>query len=227
MSRGIRPRIILVTDPTFGDDFIVRQIVLAGKALPAGWLCVQLRDKRRGRLSLRLFASRLRLVTRAVGATLVINGDATIARDVGADGIHLGRDAGVGAARRIFGEDAWISVAAHSDDAVRIAVDSGADAVLVCPVFSTRPPLHAEPEKIGRGTGALRSARAIVGSCEAAASVQKRRVSVYALGGVTGENAVACVGAGADGVAVMRAVLASAEPARMMRSIHDAIARRC
>jgi thiamine-phosphate pyrophosphorylase len=218
MSPSIRPRIILVTDPTFGDDFIVRQIILAGNAVPAGWLSVQLRDKRRARVSLRLFASRLRIVTRAVGASLVVNGDALVARDVGADGAHLGRGATtVSAARQTLGDGAWVSVAAHSDDAVRSAVDSGADAVLVSPVFRTRPPTFGDPEKAGRGVGAIRSARAIVG----------RGAGIYALGGVTRDNAGACVRAGADGVAVMRAVLGSAEPARMMRSIHDAIALRC
>src|ERR1700681_3735843 len=106
MNRRICPRIILVTDPTFGDDFIVRQIILAGNAVPAGWLSVQLRDKRRPRVGLRLFASRLRLVTRAVGASLVVNGDASVARDVGADGIHLGRGATVSAARQTLGHGA-------------------------------------------------------------------------------------------------------------------------
>ncbi|MGH7434204.1 MAG: hypothetical protein ACRENE_00850, partial [Polyangiaceae bacterium] len=76
----IRPRLLLVTDPAFGDDGIVRCVQRAGAVLPPGSFAVQLRDKSRGLGSLRLFASRLRVATRAVGASLVVNGNAYVAR---------------------------------------------------------------------------------------------------------------------------------------------------
>src|ERR1700685_1151530 len=102
------PRLIMVTDPVFGDDAIVRCVEVVAGALPPGWLILQLADKQRALVSLRVFASRLRLVTRAAGAALVINGDARLARDVGADGVHLGRDAGsVSEARSLCGASPW------------------------------------------------------------------------------------------------------------------------
>ena len=213
-----RPRVILVTDPAFGDDAIVRCVETSARALPGGWLWVQLRDKRRARASLRVFASRLRLVTHAVGAGLVINGDAVIARDVGADGVHLGGGAGtVELVRARSGAGKWVSVAAHSDDDVRRAVLAGADAVLVSPVFDSRPPSSAEAPKAGRGLDAVRSARALA----------EGRLLVYALGGIDSNRASACVKAGADGVAVLRALLASAKPASAARALYDSLARRC
>jgi len=154
----------------------------------------------------------------AVGAALVINGDPRLARDVGADGVHLGRGAGgVAEARALCGARAWVSVAAHSDEAVRAAAAGGADAVLVSPVFSTRPPSWRLPSKPARGVDALRAAHAICAG----------RVAVYALGGVTAERAGCCLDAGADGIAVVRALLASAEPGRVARALHDAVAARC
>jgi thiamine-phosphate diphosphorylase len=214
----IRPRLVLVTDPAFGDDAIVRCVRRVAAALPGGWLCVQLRDKRRPRVGLRVFASELRRVTREVGASLVVNGDAVVARDVGADGLHLGAGAGTpDEARALAGRRAWISVAAHSDDDVRRALEEGADAVLVSPVFSSRASAAPGPVKEGRGLEALRSAHAIAGG----------RVAVYALGGVTADRARVCTGAGADGIAVVRALLASPEPHRVARVIHDAVAARC
>jgi len=210
----LAPTLILVTDPFFGDDALVSCIEAAGKNLPRGAFCVQLRDKQRNVVSLRVFASRLRLVTRALGATLVINGDARLARDVGADGVHLGRDAGtVDDARSIVGKRAWISVSAHSDGAVRRGIAEGADAVLVSPVFPSRPPSVLAPSKEGRGLEALRTARSVAGD----------RVGIYALGGVDADNARACAEAGADGVAVVRALLASPEPGRIARAIHAAV----
>jgi acyl carrier protein len=167
----MRPRVVLVTDPSFGDDAIVRCSEAAAAALPAGAFCVQLRDKRRAVGSLRLMAWRLRIATQKAGGLLVLNGDARLARDVGADGVHLGGGAAaVAEARAILGRPGWISVAAHTDDDVRRATGEGADAVLVSPVFATRPPsssgcrassASSPLEKRPRGLEALRSARAI------------------------------------------------------------------
>lgn len=225
----MKPRIILITDPAFGDDGIVRCIETVGRALPAGALCVQLRDKQRAIVSLRVFASRVRLVTRSVGASLVINGDAALARDVGADGVHLGRDSGnVQEARGICGPRAWISVSAHSDGSVRRGLRDGADAVLVSPVFPSRPPSVLAPEKEGRGLDALRSAKVIVaGAGPRDNSGTAGKIALYALGGVDADNTRACAEAGADGVAVVRALLASPEPARVAKAMHDALVVRC
>jgi thiamine-phosphate pyrophosphorylase len=210
-----RPRLVLVTDPGFGDDAIVRCVEEAGASLPAGALAVQLRDKARGLGSFRLFASRLRVVTRAVGASLVVNGRPEVARDVGADGVHLGAGAGSIEGARLVLPRAWISVATHSDDDVRRAVGDGADAVVVSPIFASRPPGIASSPKEGRGLAVLRDAPAIAG-----------RATVIALGGVDAHNAGACRASGAHAVAVMKALLASASPARVARAIHDAVAPR-
>lgn len=213
----MRPLLVLVTDPAFGDDVIVRCAQAAAAALSPGALCVQLRDKRRPIVSLRQLAWQLRLATRRFGASLVVNGDSRLARDVGADGVHLGRGTGApSAARAVFGRPVWVSVAAHSDEDVRRAADDGANAVLVSPVFATRAPSASGPAKIPRGLGAIRAARAVA----------PPTLSIYALGGVTVDAAGACAAAGADGVAVMRAVFASAAPARVARAIHDAFVRR-
>jgi thiamine-phosphate pyrophosphorylase len=216
---GRRVRVLLVTDSVFGDEAIVRCVEAAAGALPAGWLGVQLRDKKRARVSLRVFASQLRRVTRAVGAALIVNGDAALARDVGADGVHLGREAGsVSEARSVCGARAWVSVAAHSDAAVRRAIAEGADAVLVSPVFGSRPPSVAaftEATKRGRGLDALRTARVVAAGNGA----------IFALGGVDAGNARACIEAGAHGVAVVRALLGSPHPERVARALQEALVR--
>jgi thiamine-phosphate pyrophosphorylase len=202
----VLPRLVLVTDPVFGDDAILRCVSAVAVALPEGALSVQLRDKRRARVSLRIFAQRLRACTRAAGARLVINADAALARDVGADGVHLGGDAGsVAAAREVLGRGAWISVAAHSDEQARAAAAAGADALLVSPIFESRSASPLDPSrKAPRGLGSLRTAREAAGP----------GVKLYALGGVSVERVGACAAAGADGVAVIRALLGSRDPVR-------------
>jgi thiamine-phosphate diphosphorylase len=212
-------RILLVTDPSYGDDAIVRCVEAIAPALPAGAFCVQLRDKRRPLPSLRMFAWRLRVITRKVGARFVVNGNPRVARDAGADGVHLGSDSGgVREARLFVGRRTWVSVAAHSDEDVRRAVADGADAVLVSPIFSTRSPSFPPcgTEKEGRGLEALRRARTLAG----------RSVAVFALGGVTPERTRGCAAAGADGVAVMKALLACPAPAPIAAAFHGALVSR-
>ncbi|HLK37758.1 MAG TPA: thiamine phosphate synthase [Polyangiaceae bacterium] len=215
----MRPLVVLVTDPAFGDESTVRRVAAAAAAVPPGTLCVQLRDKQRARASLRAFACQLRVMTRRVGVGLVVNADVELARDVGADGVHLPAGGpAVPRARGVLGGRAWVSVPAHSDDDVASAAAHGADAVLVSPIFPTRSssPGGVDHPKMARGMDALRAARRIA----------PPGLAIYALGGVDETRAWACAVAGAHGVAVRGAVLGSVAPARVVRAIHDSLTRR-
>jgi thiamine-phosphate pyrophosphorylase len=193
------PRVLLITDAAFDDRVVLSVIERAGRALPAGDLAVQLRDK--GRPDRAAWARTIREATRVVGVPFVVNwssesdGGVALARAVGADGVHFGRgatEAAVASAAGLFR-----SSAAHSDDDVVRARAAGLDAVLVSPIFAS--PGKGEP----RGVGALAAARAIGGSS----------LAVLALGGVSSAESRACRAAGADGVAVIRALLGAEDPA--------------
>ena len=128
-KRARRPKIILVTDPAYSDERIIEVVLACVKALPAGSFAVQLRDKKKELPALRAFAEELRAVTSpsgadgSAGALFLVNGNPELARDVGADGVHLGGIAmKVSDARGIVGADAFITIAAHSDNAVRLGV---------------------------------------------------------------------------------------------------------
>ncbi len=175
---------------------------------------MQLRDKKKEPAALRAFAEKLRAVTRPAaqpapegpGALLLINGDPQLAKDVGADGVHIGGTGmKVSAARAIVGSGAFITIAAHSDQSVKLGAADGADGALVSAIF-------ASPGKAtGRGVEALRTARAVGGD----------GFLIYALGGVERTNAVECVLAGADGVAAIRALLLASNPGAEARAIYD------
>ena len=202
------PAIMLVTDASFGDDLIVSVVEACAAALPEGALAVQLRDKSRELVSLRMFASRLRVLTKRFGAWLLINGNAQLARDIGADGVHLGGSAmRVTEARALCGDAAFISIAAHSSDALRRGMRDGANGALVSPIFES--PGKGE----GRGLEALRSARAIA----------PPPFAVYALGGVDATNAAPCIRAGARGIAVIRALLLAKDPGAEARALYACI----
>ncbi len=221
----IAPRLFLVTDPAYDDELLLRTVDAVGAALPRGALGVQLRDKLRSVPQVRMLAAKLRRTTADRGALFIVNGDLELARDVGADGVHLGGGArSIADVRALCGEDAWVSVAAHTDAAVRDASNDGANAVLVSPIYPTAPPRSVAPSesrirlrdvviKAPRGVDVLTSARALAGS----------RLTIYALGGVAPDNAAACIAAGADGVAVIRSVFASADPADAARALHASV----
>jgi thiamine-phosphate pyrophosphorylase len=137
---------------------------------------------------------------------------------------RLGGAAGtIASARATAGKQSWISVAAHSDAAVRAAVAEGADAALVSPIFPTAPasemrvrvrgPSSAPGGKTPRGTHALESAR----------SIAPASFAIYALGGVSSHNAKSCIDAGADGVALIRGLLAAEDPVAETKALWRAL----
>jgi thiamine-phosphate pyrophosphorylase len=197
------PRVLLITDAAFPDEKVLAVIAAAGRALPAGAFAVQLRET--GRPDRAAWARRLRDVTRGLGVGLVVNGDVRLAHAVGAEGVHFGG----GATREEIaeGEGMWRSMAAHRDEDVVEARVCGVDAVLVSPIFAT--PGKGDP----RGVGALTRARELLGE----------GVAVIALGGVGVREAGACKGAGADGVAVIRALRGASDVVGVLRGLLGAM----
>jgi thiamine-phosphate pyrophosphorylase len=198
------PSVILITDPRWPLARIEEVIENVGRALEAGAFAVQLRDKAASASALARAASTLRTATRRVSARLIINAANTerlrVAADADADGAHVPCRAENIIEARVFG-CAWISTPAHTDEDVATAQMSGADAVLVSPIFES--PGKGTP----RGVQALSAARALAGD-----------LAVYALGGVAVPRVAACAAAGADGVAVIRALLDAEDPATTARA---------
>jgi thiamine-phosphate pyrophosphorylase len=125
-------------------------------------------------------------------AKLLIHGRVDVASACGAAGVHLSARTGEltsSQVRRLMPE-AIISVSCHTLEEVERARDNGADFILFSPVFEKTVGGHYVME--GAGLDALRAA------CTAAPA------RVIALGGVTRENMVACLAAGATGVAGIR-----------------------
>lgn len=198
------PRWTQITASTGAPEPVVLERVAALAALPLearARAAVQLRDPELSGRELHALGRRLRDATAALGASFVVNDRLDLALVLGADGVHLGRrSVGVADARALLGAGVFVSVACHSVDEVLRAADAGADAAVLSPIFASPgkgPPLGLE---------ALREARARL-------SQASRSVAIIALGGVDAVAAPACLAAGADGVAAIRADLRGALPA--------------
>jgi thiamine-phosphate pyrophosphorylase len=145
---------------------------------------------------------------------VLLNGPAEIALAAGADGIHLPGNsppAAAHAARELYrrsGLDAIVSYACHSVADIQAA--RVASLILFAPVFekvdpgASTPHQTSTPDQAPSPSAALpgRGLPALVAACRAA-----HPVPVLALGGVTRENAAACIAAGAAGIAAIRLFL--------------------
>ena len=109
-----------------------------------------------------------------------------------ADGIHLGQDdLPMSAARKMLGSGFLIGISTHTVEQAIAASEEGADYIGFGPMFPTATK-DAGPV---RGLAALQNVRKAVS------------LPIIAIGGITRENAGAVIQAGADGVAVISAVL--------------------
>ncbi len=167
------------------------------RAIEGGARLVQYRDKSGDRAA-RLHQARvLAELCRARGALLIINDDAQLAADSGADGVHLGRDDGdPAAARRRLGAGAIIGVSCYDQWARALqAVEQGADYI----AFGRFFPSRTKPQAVQASLDLIRRAK------------QQLAVPVAAIGGITAQNGAQLVAAGADMLAVVRGVFAAAD----------------
>jgi thiamine-phosphate diphosphorylase len=197
-------RMMVITDRTLAVDRDMLTVVEA--ALEAGATSVQLRDKHSTSRELLEVATALRPLIERHGALFLVNDRFDIALAAGADGVHLGDDdIPVAEVRRVVPRDFLVGRSADTEVAARAAEAQGADYLGVGSVFGTRTKKEVIGEVIG--TEQLgRVARAVA-------------IPVVAIGGVTATNAGACVAAGAAGVAVVSAVMASDDPGAAVRGL--------
>jgi thiamine-phosphate pyrophosphorylase len=204
------PDVVLITDPRWSDDELAERAGRALAAVPRGSVGIQVRDKMRPARAVMALAERLRRVCREFGAPFYMNDRVDVALSLEAEGVHLGAGSiDVAEARQILGPRAFVSIAAHDAKDVVDAATNGATAALVSPIFAT--PGKAAP----RGTSFISDAQ----SCSSG-------LRLYALGGVDTANTPACIRAGADGVAVIRAVWEPSDPGAAASALVDAVRRR-
>ena len=178
----------------------------AGQTLPAvieaalqgGVQAVQLREKDLSVDELLPLARELRSLTCQYGARLLINDNIDVALAVGADGVHLGgHSQATEVVRSRIGRKMLIGVSTHNNGEIQTACDQGAD-------FVTFGPVYATPSKAVYG--APQGLPALAEACK------NSTLPVFALGGITSARADAVRAAGAHGIALISAIIASSSP---------------
>jgi len=142
--------------------------------------------------------ARLRELCRQAGLPFIVNDDPRLAREMRADGVHLGRnDPSPLAARALLGNGKIIGASCYNDfRAAEAAVRAGADYVAFGSFFHSRTKPHA----LRATMGLLQHARALL------------TVPIVAIGGITPENGKELIAAGADMLAVSHGVFGQPDP---------------
>jgi thiamine-phosphate pyrophosphorylase len=181
-------------------------------ALRGGARVVQVRAKELPAAVLLALARECVAAARVEGAVLVVNDRPDVAVLAGADGVHLGQeDLSPRDARRALPARALLGLSTHDDTQVEAAAGEPVDYVAIGPVFPTRTKADARPAV---GLEGVRSARA------------RTRLPLVAIGGITADNARAVIESGADGVAVLSAVLTGDDVEAAVRRLRAAIGDR-
>lgn len=181
-------------------------------ALCGGARAFQLREKDLAPRDLLPLAQEMRQLTQAYEARLLINDRIDVALAVDADGVHLTTSSlPVSVARRLLGPERLLGVSTHSLAEAQAAAEGGADFVVFGPVFFT-------PSKApyGQPVG-LEALRAV---CAAVA------LPILAIGGIKKVNLDQVVAAGADGIAVISAVIAADDPTAAAQELLAALRSR-
>ena len=182
---------------------------VASLAVEGGVNVVQLREKDLSGGELYDLAVTVHAVLRG-RALLLVNDRLDVAVAAGTDGVHLPEHSIPPAkARRIAGEACIVGRSVHSVEAAIHAVDEGADYVLFGNVYET-------VSKAGAPAAGVGFVRAVAEAVQA---------PVIAVGGVTAENLGPVIEAGADGVAVIGAIMDADDPkaaAQRLRAALDA-----
>ncbi|WP_416841234.1 thiamine phosphate synthase [Haloferax sp. DFSO52] len=186
-------------------------VEVVSSAIAGGIDVVQLREKHASARERYELARELRSMTADADVTFVVNDRVDIAAAVDADGVHLGDDdVPVEVARAQLGDDALVGRSVSTVADATAAAKAGADYLGVGAVFQTSSK-ETTPEQSEIGVETV------------AAIADAVSIPVVGIGGITPENAVDVVTAGADGVAVVSAITDASNPERATRTLATAV----
>jgi thiamine-phosphate pyrophosphorylase len=182
--------VYLVTDRgILGDRDLcecIEQAILGGTTM------IQLREKNISTLEFYKISLKVKAITSKYNVPLIINDRLDIALACDAEGIHVGQnDMPLEVVRKIIGKNKIIGVSTGSVDKAKLAEENGADYIGVGAIF----PTGSKDDAVTIGLRELQNIRDSV------------RIPIVAIGGINENNCSKVTEVGADGVAVISAIL--------------------
>lgn len=196
IERFVRAGLYVVTSREMSAGRTTEDIIF--RILPAGVKLIQLREKDISKKQLYELALRVRKLTQAAGALLIINDHLDVALAVDADGVHLGQDdLPISAARRLA-PDLILGASSHSIEEAVQAEREGASYVNIGPIYPT---------------GTKKWTKEYLGPASIGEISAHIHIPFTVMGGIKLEHIPELKAAGAGIVAVVTAVTAAPDPA--------------
>jgi len=166
---------------------------------------VQLRMKKSSPQEVKPVAEKMTALTRGTKTLCVVNDFVDIAREVGADGVHVGQDdMAFDEVQKIVGGTTVIGLSTHSPDQTREACKKGPSYIGVGPVYPTPTKENPDP---------------VIGFDGMKAMLEIATVPAVCLGGISLERLPYVLEAGAKNVSLVREICQSDNPAKVLKKI--------
>lgn len=179
-------------------------------ALEGGCRWVQLRVKNATINELRPMALEAQRMCREAGATFIIDDQVALVKEIGADGVHLGKnDMPVAEARKVLGPNFIIGGTANTFDDVRMHYEAGANYIGCGPFRFT-----TTKEKLSPVLG-LEGYRSIVSQMREEGII----LPIVAIGGITADDIPDIMKTGVTGIALSGTVLRAEDPIQEMQRL--------
>jgi len=181
----------IILDPSVCPARPLVEVLTA--AAEAGASLFQYRNKTASMKEAYLEALALRQAAAKAGVLFIVNDRCDLALAVDADGVHLGQgDLPLDLARKVMGPDKLIGISTHNPDQVREATAGKPDYLGFGPIFKPGSKQDHDPVV---GLEGLRAMRRLTS------------LPVFAIGGIQIDQSGEVMRAGANGVAIISAIL--------------------
>ena len=188
-----------------GGDTLAHQVELA---LKGGATMIQLREKELGAAEFKKEALEIQAICKRYQVPFLINDNVALAREIDADGVHVGQsDMEAGNVRTLLGPDKIIGVTAKTVEQARRAQEAGADYLGSGAVFGTGT--KSDTSRLDHGI--------LQEICESV------RIPVVAIGGITAENVLELRGRGIAGAAVVSGIFAAEDIKAAAKALKERI----
>lgn len=196
----------VILDPLVSPDRSLSDVLKT--AATAGARMFQYRNKTAPMKEAYAQALPLRKIAHELGVLFIVNDRCDLALAVDADGVHLGQgDLPLHLARKVMGADKLIGISTHNPQQVSAATAGGPDYLGFGPIFPPGSKADHDPVVGLQGLRAIRSLTAL---------------PIFAIGGITVDRTEEVMRAGADGVAVISAILKAPD---IFRAVNDFVSR--
>ena len=182
------------------------------EALAGGCKWIQLRMKGATDEEARPIALKVKKLCKEQNATFIIDDRVELVKEVGADGVHLGKnDMPIAEARKILGDDFIIGGTANTFEDVKAHYEAGADYIGCGPFRFT-----TTKEKLSPILG-LEGYREIIQKMKA----ENIDIPIVAIGGITKEDIPEIMKTGVNGIALSGSILNAKDPAAETHDIME------